>query len=255
MPYLDADAASLQRSLGLGDADLPDAAVLDGVWSARSAWDRLRRLAPNVREVSERIGLVDVDGCRVWYVFVLGGAMAATHAHHAAVLGSRAMLQIGTYGGLEADGAVGDVLLPTQVTGRDGVSRQLSRNRPITPDADARAALKTRLLAAGVGARDGLLVSTTTMALERPRDIRRWMRAGYAGVEMEAAATLSMAEHFGVPAAGGFVLIDNVGSGHTVFDLTDEERARVTAAREAVVEASIFAAATIAGGAPAAGFT
>lgn len=247
MPYLDASAADYQRAHGLADADLPDAAILDGVWSVQSAWERLRRLAPSVREVGERIALIEVDGRRVWFVFVFGGAMAATHAHLAAALGARAILQIGTYGGLAPDGAVGDVLVPSQVVGRDGVSRQLSRNRPISPDPALRASLAEHLRASPVATRDGALVSTTTIALERPRDIRRWVRAGYAGVEMEAAATLSTAQHFGVPAAAALVLIDNVGSDHTIFQLTDEERVHVRAAREAVVLAAVRVAALAAG--------
>jgi len=247
MPYLDANATDLQRSHGLADADLPDAAILDGVWNVRAAWERVARLAPNVREVSERIALIEIDGSRVWYVFVLGGAMAATHAHHAAVLGARVILQLGTFGGLAAEGAVGDVLLPSEVIGRDGVSRQLSRNRPIRPDPTLRGLLEEQLQAVGVTPRDGTLVSTTTIVLERPRDISRWVRAGYAGVEMEAAATLSTANHFGVPSAGALVLIDNVGSGHTVFALSDDERLRVKTAREQVFNTALSVAGSAAG--------
>jgi nucleoside phosphorylase len=250
MPYLDATPSDLQRSHGFADGDLPDAAILDGVWSIRSGWDRLRRLTPKLREVSERIGLIEVDGRRVWYVFVFGGAMAATHVHLAAILGARAILQVGTYGGLAADRAVGEVLVPSEVIGRDGVSRQLSRNRPIIPDAALQALLDDRIRAAGLQPRSGTLISTTTIALERPRDIRRWVRAGYDGVEMEAAATLSTARHFGLPAAGAFVLIDNVGSDHTVFSLSDEDRRRVRAAREALIGATIATAAAAAGQRP-----
>lgn len=60
---------------------------------------------------------------------------------------------------------------------------------------------------------------------------------------MEAAATLSTAQHFGVPAAAGLVLIDNIGSDHTVFALTADERERVHAARDTLVEATLTAAA------------
>lgn len=239
MPYLNVSRADLQRSHGLADADLPDAAILDGVWSVRGGFERLQALHPETREITERIALVEIDGRRVWVVFVFGGAMAATHAHMAAVLGARVVLQIGTYGGLAAGGRVGDVLVPAEVIGRDGVSRQLSRNRPIVADPSLRRGLRDQLRAGGIEAQDGTLVSTTTIALERHRDIRRWMRAGYAGVEMEAAATLSTAQHFGLPAAGGFVLIDNIGSDHTVFDLSADERHRVRDARDALLSAAI----------------
>lgn len=243
MPYLDASRVDLQRSHGLADADLPDAAILFGVWSTGGKLEQLRARQPDSREVMERTALVVVDGQRVWVIFVFGGAMAATHAHLAAVMGARAILQIGTYGGLASGASVGDVLLPSQVIGRDGVSRQLSRNRPIIPDRALRKSLVQELHAGGIGPKDGTLVSTTTIALERQRDIRRWARAGYAGVEMEAAATLSTAQHFGVPAAAGLVLIDNVGSEHTVFHLTPDERQRMHEARDTLVWAALVTAA------------
>jgi uridine phosphorylase len=57
------------------------------------------------------------------------------------------------------------------------------------------------ILVAAVGGRQtdrtrqGLLVSTT-MAMERASDIARWQRTGYAGVDMECAATTGVASHF-----------------------------------------------------------
>lgn len=138
MPYLDADPADLQRVHGLADADLPEAAILNGVWALESKLDEFCAQIPGAREVMERTALVEVDGRRLWVIFVFGAAMAATHTHLAAVLGARAILQIGTFGGLAPTARVADVLVPSQIIGRDGVSRQLSRNRPITPNESLR---------------------------------------------------------------------------------------------------------------------
>lgn len=247
MPYLDAKPADLQRNHALADADLPDAAVLFGVWALHGKLEQFLRTYPDAREVAERTVLVEIDGQRVWVIMVFGGAMAATHAHLAAMLGARAILQIGTFGGLAPGGSVGDVLLPAEVVGRDGVSRQLSRNRPIAADSRLRRMLDAELRARGIDPKEGTLLSTTTISLERPRDIRRWVRAGYSGVEMEAAATLSTAQHFGLPAAGGFVLFDNVGSDHTVFHLTTDERDRMHQARAILVKAALHTAASAVG--------
>ncbi|MDQ3689226.1 MAG: hypothetical protein M3406_04165 [Chloroflexota bacterium] len=134
MPYLDAKPADLQRNRALADADLPDAAVLFGVWALHGKLEQFLTTYPDAREVAERTALVEIDGQRVWVIMVFGGAMAATHAHLAAMLGARAILQIGTFGGSAPGGSVGDVLLPAEVVGRDGVSRQLSRNRRIAAD-------------------------------------------------------------------------------------------------------------------------
>lgn len=51
---------------------------------------------------------------------------------------------------------------------------------------------------------------------------------------MEAAATLAVAAHFGVPATSAFVLMDNLAVDHTVFAVTDADRRRIRTAREAM---------------------
>jgi purine-nucleoside phosphorylase len=103
------------------------------------------------------------------------------------------------------------------------------------------AEIARRLDGSGLTIRSGTVVSTTTIAFERPSDIARWRRAGYVGVEMEAAATLAVAARYGVRAAGAFVLLDNLAADHTVFSLTDDERARVRAAREPMTRAAVSA--------------
>jgi len=234
MPYLQASPADLQRAFRISDEDLPDAAVIVGVLNTRAYGEYLTSIWPTAREIVERVWLVEADGQRVWYIATFGGAMAATYAHLAVKLGARAVFQFGVMGGLQDGWDVGDVLVPDVIIGRDGVSRQLSRNRPIVPERSLTSALTQTLSANGRGVRTGTLVTTTTISFERPTDIARWRRAGYAGVEMEAAATLGVAAHFGVPATSAFVLMDNLAVDHTVFAVTDADRLRIRTAREAM---------------------
>jgi uridine phosphorylase len=123
------------------------------------------------------------------------------------------------------------------------VSRQQSKGAPIEMDARLRARLVEALEGAGATVIDGLLITTTSISLERDQDVRRWMRAGYAGVEMEAAATAAMAQHFGVPTAGAFVLWDNIGVGHTIFTRSEEDRARTKLAQDQIIRAAVEVAA------------
>ncbi|HJP88253.1 MAG TPA: hypothetical protein VJ850_04395 [Candidatus Limnocylindrales bacterium] len=243
MPYLTASAADLQRIHRVRDEDLPDAAVLYGIWSAATGEAEIRALFPDARPAAERTVLVEIGGRRIWIIWCYGAAMASSHAHVAAALGARAILQVGSYGGLATDGKVGDVLVPGSVLGKDGVSRQQSKGAPIEMDARLRSDLAAALGAAGATVIDGLLISTTSISLERDTDIRRWMRAGYAGVEMEAAATAAMARHFGVATAGAFVLWDNIGVGHTIFTRTDGDRARTKLAQQQILRAAVETAA------------
>jgi uridine phosphorylase len=247
VPYLTAAAADLQRIHRVRDADLPDAAVLYGVWSTASFDSEVRGLFPDARPVAERTVAIELGGRLVWMVHVFGAAMAASHAHLAASLGARSILQVGSYGGLATAGRVGDVLVPSRVLGKDGVSRQQSKGVPIEMDVRLRTQLGEALIEAGATTIDGLLISTTTISLERDSDVRRWVRAGYAGVEMEAAATAAMARHFGIPTAGAFVLWDNIGVGHTIFNRSDEDRERTHEAQLRILRAAVDVAGRFAG--------
>jgi purine-nucleoside phosphorylase len=241
MPYLDASPASLQRMFGISDAECPDAAVIVGQWSQPGYFDRVRAIWPNAVEVEGHSILVEDAGRRIWISVVIGGAMAATITHLAVKLGARAVIQVGSMGGLADGWSVGDVLVPSLVVGRDGVSRQLSRNKPITPDRDLSSLLSNELRARLIDSsvRSGTLVTTTTISLERTLDIARWRRCGYAGVEMECAATTGTAMHFGVPSAGAFVLMDNLAAKHTVFALSDDDNRRIRTGKDAILRASV----------------
>jgi nucleoside phosphorylase len=241
MPYLDVPAQVLQRSFGIADADCPDAAIVVGQWSQRAYFDFVRSIWPDAREIEEHTVLIEEAGRRIWISVVIGAAMAATFAHLGAKLGATAIIQIGSFGGLADGWQVGDVLVPSLVVGRDGVSLQMSSNKPIRPDPRL-SSLVSDEVTAGLGmasVRSGTLVTTTTIAFERTSDIARWKRSGYVGVEMECAATLSVAEHFGIPTAGAFALMDNLAVGHTVFTRSDDDRRRMAKAKNEIIRAAV----------------
>jgi uridine phosphorylase len=244
MPYLTAPAAAIQRAFDIADRDLPDAAIVMGQWEERSYFERVRAIWPDAREAGAHNLVIEEQGRNVWLGVVIGGAMASMLAQAAAVLGAKAIIQIGSYGGLADGCTVGDVLVPTTVIGRDGVSCQMSRNKPIVPDVRLSDLLRdeigTRL--GGARLRSGTLLTTTTIMFERDSDIARWRRRGYMGVEMECAVTNSIAAHFGVPTAGAFTLMDNLAEGHTVFALTDEHSRRIGVAKEAILRGAVAAA-------------
>lgn len=223
MPYFDASPADLRGFFGLNEVAAPAGAVLVGTLTTSMYGQFVKSLFRHARSVHERITEVTLNGQRVWFIAVLGAAQAATFAHLAVRLGAGVLVQLGAMGGLQRGWNVGDVLVPTTVVGRDGVSQQLSRNLPLSVN-EALSSSLIDCLGSDIVIRRGTLVTTTTIAFERRRDIARWSRAGFAGVEMEAAATLAVGQYFGVPATCAFVLHDNLAASRTAFDLTDADR-------------------------------
>ena len=244
MPYFDVSSTDARGMFGIADDVAPTAAILVGEFSQRDCFRRVRAIWPDAREVEEHSLLVEARGQRIWIGVVIGAAMAATIAHLVVKLGVQALVQVGAMGGLADGWRPGDVLVPSLVVGRDGVSRQLSRNKPIEPDARLSSALSDELASRldGATVRSGTLVTTTTISHERPRDIARWRRCGYVGVEMESAATIGTAAYFGVPAAGAFVLLDNLASQQTVLTLSDEDNRLIETGKDAILRASVAAA-------------
>ncbi len=243
LPF-DASSDTVQRMFEIAGDDRPDAAILVGQFSQRAYFERVRAIWPGAREVEAHSLLVEEGGQNIWISVVIGAAMAATFAHLAVKIGARALVQVGSMGGLVDGWHPGDVLVPSLVVGRDGVSRQLSRNKPIEPDARLSAALCDELVLRldRATVRPGTLVTTTTISFERSSDVARWRCSGYVGVEMECAATIGTAAHFGVPAAGAFVLMDNLASGQTVLMLSEEDNRRIEIGKDVILRAFVAAA-------------
>jgi hypothetical protein len=58
---------------------------------------------------------------------------------------------------------------------------------------------------------------------------------------MECAATIASPAYYGVPAAGAFVLMDNLASQQTILTLSDEDNRRIETGKDAILRASVVA--------------
>jgi len=83
--------------------------------------------------------------------------------------------------------------------------------------------------------------TTPAFMAEKWEDILRWESEGYVGVEMEAAATFAVAQHFGVPSACLIYLLDNLIERRHVLDIREEERERILESRRIVEELALEA--------------
>jgi nucleoside phosphorylase len=241
MPYFDAPPAAVAQMPGIARSDWPDAAILVGEFSQTDCFARVQAFYPNARLIEERTLLVEVDGQQIWISVVVGAALAATLAHLAVKLGARALLSVGAMGGLSPEGRPGDLLVPSLVVGRDGVSAQVARRKPIIPDPTLMAKFRAQLarVSGEAAVRSGKLLTTTTISFERDRDLRRWLTQGYEGVEMECAAVVATAAYFGVPAAGGFVLMDHLAVGQTVLSLSEADIPRIRTGKDLLLQTAV----------------
>ena len=202
----------------LREEQLPEALLVLGSWGAARGLAVFSDLADRVTPVHrlENVVLAEWGGRNVAFAVVYGAPKAADVCHIFCVLGVRAIVQIGWYGGLQPDLEYRELLVPEAVAGRDGVSRRYAAG-PIVPTPGLSQALAGEAERRRFAHRMGTLVSTTNITAERPRDISRWSREGFTGVDLETAATFAVASRFGRQHAALLSMSDLVIEGDTFY--------------------------------------
>lgn len=146
--------------------------------------------------------------------FGLGAPMAAALVDELAAWGVRQFIGIGYAAGLQPEMKSGELVLCSRARCADGTSGHYMSGADwveAAPDLLQRwgAALQSQGQPYGVGG------SWTTDAPYRElrRDVVGWQQAGLLTVEMESAAILSVAKHYGLSAACGFAVADSLANG------------------------------------------
>jgi uridine phosphorylase len=235
--YRQFDCASVCNLLGITPDDVPAGLILHGTYDMpRHAGEWRDRLA-NSHVAANAFNLVigEYGGVKLWYAPVLGSSMAAFITHCAAVAGVRGMVQIGSFGGTRRGMAVGDLAIITGAGRGDGASDwYLPPGAPARPCGPLTDRLRHLLRNRGLTWHEGPVYTTTAFMAEQPEDIARWEAEGYLGVEMEAATTYAVAEHFGVPSACLLYLLDNLIAERHILHNSEDDRLRLLAARALV---------------------
>jgi uridine phosphorylase len=239
------DGATWRGVLDLGPDEWPVAVIVEGTWwRERNTRRRLARL-----EAVRELGVPDVflgQHRKRWLLYACpyGAPRTAEVVHMGALVGARLAIQIGSCGVVGADVQPGDVVVPTHALGLDGVSRHYGGERPpAATDVWARLALEG-LRDRGRSVHRGDLVSWPTLFYQPTATARQWADDGYLGVDMETAATLSVAYRFGIDAVAMLVAWDEVLSGRSFLDPLPEPQ---SIAFEAADEATFAVALELVG--------
>jgi uridine phosphorylase len=141
----------------------------------------------------------------------MGGPSAAIVAEELIALGARALLRIGTCGGLDGLG-LGELVAAERALCVDGTSRALGASELAEPDAEL-----TVRLASG-GARPVTVVSTDVFYETREGIEQEWRAAGAQAVEMESAALFTIARRHGLRAGAVLAVTDVLAGGRERLD-------------------------------------
>jgi uridine phosphorylase len=223
--------------LGIDAEDTPDGLILHGIYDMPQQARRWRDRLADARVAQKAFNIVigKHEARTIWYTPVLGGPMAALAVHCAAVLGVQGIIQIGSFGGTRRGMKVGELLLATSAGRGEAASDwYLEPGTPAKADENLVQTIRDLLNSRGLDWHEGSVFTTSAFMAEEWEDILRWESAGYVGVEMEAATTFAIAQHFGIPSACLIYLLDNLIEDQHLLGISKIEREQIRHSRKLV---------------------
>lgn len=154
------------------------------------------------------------------------GLTADRLRRHVGFDAARALVLVGTVGGLAPRLQAADLIVPTVSRGTHSAWTYHRVDPPdVSPDPVLAASLAGRLRAAGVGVAEGPTTTCEALFAETCDDVATWSAAGYLGVEMEAALTFAVGAHVGIPAAAVLYVTDDLIAEIGFFDAAHADSA------------------------------
>ncbi|MGH2608345.1 MAG: hypothetical protein ACRDHF_04585 [Tepidiformaceae bacterium] len=236
-----------RRMLQVGDDEIPDVLLLVGLFNVHEGAERWGAYAGATDHYN---GIPHYRGqfgdLKVAVAAAFGGPMAALHVHAWCVAGVPLVVQLGYYGALQPGTSLGDVVVPRHAERQEGVSDwYLPKGILADASEDLADAIADRLCAQGLAVNRHAIYSTPAILAESREVIADWSRHGYHGVDMETAATFSVAKALGAKRAAALIRLDDlVTEEHSLADpMRSEWRTFVREREQQVVIASLEAVA------------
>jgi len=150
----------------------------------------------------------------------MGAPSAAIVCEELAMLGVKAMIRVGTTGGIAKDINLGDIVVPTEAIPLDGATQAYMKlgAEPL-PDEGVVDKLKAVLERRGIMFHLGPICTSDTFYLEEERDAERWMAKGVLCFEMECSVTFAIGSLRGYRAGALLTVTGTIhGEGERVLD-------------------------------------
>ena len=154
----------------------------------------------------------------------IGAPSAAIAVEELVAVGAERFIRVGTCGGLQADLAIGDMIVATASAKDEGTTKRYeSETIPAAADHETVGALVDAAAAEGAVIHTGAMVTDDAYYAETETHVSRWSEAGLLAVEMEAAAIFTLARRHG-KAAGAICTVDgNLVAGEQKGETEEEE--------------------------------
>jgi len=149
----------------------------------------------------------------------IGGPSAAIAVEELVMLGAKAIVRLGSCGGLLKPMKVGDLVIATEAGYRGGTLDQyLGKRISPKPDRELTALLMGSLKNQGAKYYKGKVFSSDAFYAEDPDAIRRLTKEGYVAIEMECATLFGLGKLRRVKTASMLLVSDNAIEAAPIVD-------------------------------------
>lgn len=185
----------------------------------------LSKLKPDYKEVQLKhdslafLKAFAVDGRNYWIAKVYGSALLSEYLHLACIFGSKKNILVGSCGELKKGISSMELVIPTWSFAEESSAKAYipAAEGKYWANKELSARLAKKLLDK-YRIHKGPTTTCQAMMAETWEDIVKWSKAGFCGVEMEAATVFAVSQHFNVPAAAILRIADNLIEAETVLD-------------------------------------
>lgn len=230
-----------QRALGLSTADIPVAVITEGTWWREQRTAERLALLDDVRELPfPDIFVGRWNGKPVAYCCAYGAPRAVEVVHLFGCLGADLAVQIGSCGGLQAELAPGDIVVPDDAGCQEGIARLYGSGDRVQADPGWSESARGILHRRGHVVRRGAHLTWHSIFAQDGTMVQEWHEAGFLSVDMETATTLAVAWHFDMAAVSMLVVWDELLRGRSFLDpLEPDQQAAFDASYDAVFSTAL----------------
>ena len=231
--------------LNLPEAMVPRILILRGTRNLKAGYEKHKTYFKDVRELNspndifEDIFIGTHDDTLFGYASVYGDAMASEVVHLFGVLGTRIVIQTGCCGALAENMLPGDIVCPTFAYCGEGASRYyLPGHDKIEASSELVDSIKSSEVAP-LTLHKGPVWTTSALLAEGKAEIQKWREQGFIAVDMETAATFSVAKYFKMKRLSLLFVFDNPGQGGHLLLTDAQQKARRLSGEQTIIDLAL----------------
>jgi len=224
----------LKKMLKLHSNYKVDACIVYGTYDEKTYKKKFLSLLKGRKYVKEnlkdlfinKILSVKIGNKRIWFIPEYGGARLSEFIHFGCMFGSKLNILIGSCGTLKKGLDEFAVIVPTYSYSTESSCHIYLRNKKdnrFYPDNKLSNKVINKLQDK-LNVVSGPMMTCQAMMGETWKDILKWSKEGFYGVEMEASTIFAVSSHFKIPATALLGVADNLVKKETVGNLSYKKK-------------------------------